>query len=100
MGSTEFPSLMNAHDSTTTCPDASEVLRQMMAVPNMKVVAFTNGTYLKVSNAILSSKDLAIHTGSIRDIISIDELGQFKPSPAVYHHLADSVGKSKALKDI
>lgn len=63
----------------------------MMAVPNMKVVAFTNGTYLKVSNAILSSKDIAIHTGSIRDIISIDELGQFKPSPAVYHHLADRV---------
>ncbi|KAF7174126.1 hypothetical protein CNMCM6106_008247 [Aspergillus hiratsukae] len=80
-GSTDLQSLMNAHNSTTTFPDASEVLRQMVAVQNMKVVAFTNGTHLKISNAILSSKDLAIHTGNIRDIISLDELGQFGPSP-------------------
>jgi 2-haloacid dehalogenase len=47
-----------------------------------------------VRNSVHDSPDLLPHSAVFKEIITVDEVRQFKPAPAVYTHLAQKMGKS------
>ena len=46
-----------------------------------------------VSNSVKLSPDLGPHASVFKDIVTVEEVRQFKPHPHVYRHLAKKVGK-------
>lgn len=46
-----------------------------------------------VANSVLHSQDLSPHVTVFKDIITVDNVKQYKPAPAVYAHLAERMGK-------
>lgn len=54
-----------------------------------------------VENSVLRSQDLGPQAGVFADIITVDEVQKFKPTPDVYHYLARLVEKQPhEYKDI
>ena len=48
-----------------------------------------------VTNSVKSSPDLGPHASVFKEIVTVEEVKKFKPSPEVYYHLARKVGKSR-----
>jgi 2-haloacid dehalogenase len=46
-----------------------------------------------ISNSVLRSKDLLPHASVFKDMVTVDEVHQYKPSKASYEHLAKQTGK-------
>lgn len=46
-----------------------------------------------ISNSILHSPDLSQHASIFSDLITVDDIEKYKPSPASYQHAAKQVGK-------
>lgn len=46
-----------------------------------------------VSNSVLRSKDLSPHASVFQDIVTVDEVQQYKPSKTSYEHLAKQTGQ-------
>ncbi|KAL2807824.1 HAD-like domain-containing protein [Aspergillus granulosus] len=92
--------LMKAYDNLSTFPDVKPTLTKLSSIPAIKPVVFSNGTQSMVSNSVNLSPDLSPHASVFSDIISIQGVGQFKPAPSTYFHLAEKVGKSSQLEDI
>jgi 2-haloacid dehalogenase len=78
--------LLESQQQLPAFPDAIPALARLRE--NQQVlVAFSNGT-IQAVNQILSSAQLA---GYFSQIISVDEIRTFKPSPAVYAYMTRSV---------
>lgn len=78
--------LLESQQQLPAFPDAIPALARLRE--NQQVlVAFSNGT-IQAVNQILSAAQLA---GYFSQIISVDEIRTFKPSPAVYAYLTRSV---------
>ncbi|KAL4966148.1 haloacid dehalogenase, type II [Aspergillus stella-maris] len=92
--------LMKAYDNLTTFPDTKLALTQLSKTPSVSAVVFSNGTHSMLSNSVHKSFDLSPHSSFFMDIVSVDDVGQYKPSPAVYGHLAEKVGKKDKLGDV
>ncbi|KXG45260.1 uncharacterized protein PGRI_041730 [Penicillium griseofulvum] len=86
--------LMQAYDSLSTFSDVKPALTQIAADPNIQAVIFSNGTKTMVSNSVLRSKDLSPHASIFQDIVTVDEVKQYKPSKASYEHLAKQTGQN------
>lgn len=89
----EIASLMEAYDSLSTFPDVNPALGRIAADPTIQAVIFSNGSRSMVFNSVTHSKDLAPHASVFQDLITVDEVQQYKPSRASYQHLAEKVGK-------
>lgn len=85
--------ILRAYDSLSTFPDAPSALGQLAHRPEITAVVFSNGTQDTVTNSVHHSPDLSPHRAVFKEIITVDEVRQFKPAPAVYAHLAQTIGK-------
>lgn len=92
--------LMNAFRDMGTFPDVSPTLSRLASTPEVVPVVFTNGTKPMVSQSLSRSKDLAPYSNVFRDIVSVDDVRQFKPAPAVYKHLAETLGMADQMDNI
>ncbi len=68
-------------------PDVAPALTSLRD-EGRRVVAFTNGP-VAAADALLGRAGLRDH---LHDVVSADEVGSFKPDPAVYRHLLSRVG--------
>ena len=91
---------MKAYDSLSTFPDVSPALRAIANEADITAVVFSNGTNSMVANSVRSSPDLGPHADVFKDIVTVEEVGCFKPDPRVYFHLADKMGKGKSELDM
>ncbi|KAF9250738.1 hypothetical protein DTO006G1_5842 [Penicillium roqueforti] len=85
--------LMQAYDSLSTFSDVNPALINIAADPTIQAVIFSNGTKTMVTNSVLRSKDLSPHASVCQEIVTIDEVQQYKPSKATYEHLAKQIGQ-------
>ncbi|GIJ86410.1 hypothetical protein Asppvi_005298 [Aspergillus pseudoviridinutans] len=86
--------LLRAYHSLVTFPDVQATLGQLANRPDITAVVFSNGTQAMVTNSVRDSTDLSPHSAVFKQIITVDEVRQFKPAPAVYAHLARKMGNS------
>lgn len=93
LGEQDVAQLMEAYDSLSTFPDVTPALGRLTSNPNIEAVVFSNGTTSMVANSVLHSKDLSPHVTVFKDIITVDDVKQYKPAPATYVHLAKRMGK-------
>ena len=96
MGNEDIDRLMECYDSLSTFPDVAGALNRLASSPNVEAVVFSNGTKSMVSNSVYRSQDLSPHAKIFRDIVTVDDVKQFKPAPAVYRHLAQTLGKDES----
>lgn len=85
--------LMQAYNDLSTFSDVNPALTQIAADPSIQAVIFSNGTKTMLSNSVLRSKDLSPHASVFQDIVTVDEVQQYKPSKASYEHLAKQTGQ-------
>lgn len=69
-------------------PDTVEGLRRLAAAGHHLVV-FSNGTP-RMLEPLLDSAGLRDY---VSEVVSVDEVGSYKPSPVVYQHLADRLAR-------
>lgn len=87
---------MKAYDSLSTFPDVSPALKALADEAGFVAVVFSNGTKSMVTNSVRSSPDLGPHAAVFKDIVTVEDVGCFKPDPRVYYHLAEMMGKRTA----
>lgn len=92
--------LMSSFESMGTFPDVSPALSRLASTPEILPVIFTNGTKTMISHSLSRSKDLSPYSNVFRDVVTVDDVQQFKPAPAVYKHLAEKVGLTNQMDDI
>ncbi|KAL4800839.1 HAD-like domain-containing protein [Aspergillus venezuelensis] len=92
--------LMKAYDNLTTFPDTKPALTVLSKTPNVSAVVFSNGTHSMLSNSVHKSSDLSPHSSFFMDIVSVDDVRQYKPAPEVYGHLSEKVGKKDESEDV
>jgi len=88
--------LMKAYDSLSTFPDVDAALSVVSKNPRLTAVVFSNGTDSMVSSSVKSSPDLGPRASVFKQIVTVEEVKKFKPSPDVYLHLAEKMGKEKS----
>jgi len=88
--------LMKAYDSLSTFPDVDAALSVVSKNPRLTAVVFSNGTDSMVSSSVKSSPDLGPRASVFEQIVTVEEVKKFKPSPDVYFHLAEKMGKEKS----
>lgn len=79
--------LLGAYRTLPAFPDVPEGLRRLQASA-ARLFAFSNGLGPEV-HGLLASAGLR---GFFRDIVSVDEIKSFKPSPKVYQHFLARAG--------
>ncbi|PWY76273.1 haloacid dehalogenase [Aspergillus heteromorphus CBS 117.55] len=89
----EIEHLMATYNSLSPFPDVDDALTQLTNLPQTRAVIFSNGTQDMVSKCVDRTPSLSRHRNFFQAIISADEVGQYKPAPDVYKHLAARVGK-------
>jgi 2-haloacid dehalogenase len=92
----EISSLMKAYDSLSTFPDVPPALKSLSSNPGVTAVVFSNGTSAMVTASVTQSPDLSPHASAFQDLISIEAIKMFKPTPEAYMYLAQKVGKEKS----
>ncbi|PBP20867.1 hypothetical protein BUE80_DR008448 [Diplocarpon rosae] len=93
-------SLMKAYDSLGTFPDVAPGLRAIASDPSISAYVFSNGTDSMVASSIKFSPSLSPHAATFKDLITVQEIGVFKPNPRVYQYFAKKVGKENDFGDI
>lgn len=93
LSDSDIASLTEAYDHLSTFPDVNPALIRLAADASLQAVVFSNGSKTMVSNSVLRSKDLAPHASVFQDLITVDEIQRYKPTPVSYQHLADKMGK-------
>jgi 2-haloacid dehalogenase len=83
---TDREELLAAYGRLPAFPDAAPALAGLVDA-GRRVVAFSNGPAASVT-ALLEHAGLR---PLLDDVVSVDEVGSFKPDPAVYHHLLERV---------
>ena len=91
---------MDAYDSLSAFPDVERALDLVSKIPNLTAVVFSNGTDKMVGSSVKSSQDLGPHAAVFKHIVTVEEVKKFKPSPEVYYHLAEKVGKVKNKEEM
>ena len=83
--------LMNLYLTLSPFPEVSDVLHRLRAV-GMRTAVLSNGTPAMLDAAISG----AGISGLLDLVISVEEVGVFKPHPKVYRHAADRLGLAAA----
>ncbi|KAJ5083667.1 hypothetical protein N7456_013094 [Penicillium angulare] len=89
----EIESLIKAYDNLHTFPDVGPALNRIANNLSIRAVIFSNGTKDMISNSVLRSADLSKHASIFSDLVTVDEIKKYKPSPITYQHAAKKVGK-------
>ena len=92
--------LMHAYDSLSTFQDVPGGLRLLASTPSLKPVVFSNGTLNMVSSSVNKSPSLSLYASVFQDLISVDEIGCYKPSPQAYRHLITRLNLEQTKTDI
>ncbi|CAG7932297.1 unnamed protein product [Penicillium olsonii] len=92
----DMAEVMHAYDNLSTFADVKPALARIASDPSVQAVVFSNGTKTMVSNSVLRSEDLSPHASTFQDVITVDEVRQYKPARACYQHLARKTGKNPA----
>jgi 2-haloacid dehalogenase len=79
--------LLEGYGSLPAYDDAAQALERL-AGSGVRTVAFTNGLAASASALLEHAGLLSL----LDDVVSVDEVGSFKPDPAVYHHLLQRLG--------
>lgn len=80
--------LLSAYDELKAFPDTRPGLERLRDAGHTLAV-FSNGTRAMIER-VVGAADIA---DCFDDLISVDEVGTFKPSPRVYRHAAARVGR-------
>jgi 2-haloacid dehalogenase len=99
LNDSNITALMEAYDHLSTFPDVKPALIRLSADASIQPVVFSNGSKTMVSNSVLRSQDLSMHASIFQDLITVDEVQRYKPSPASYNHLATQMGKQESQMD-
>ncbi|KAL3475533.1 HAD-like domain-containing protein [Aspergillus californicus] len=94
LGNDAIDALMKAYDSLSVFPDVNSTLAELSKIPTVTPVVFSNGTQSMISNSVHRSPDLSPHASVFADIVTVDDVKQFKPAPETYYHLLQKTGKS------
>jgi 2-haloacid dehalogenase len=92
--------LMKAYDSLDTFPDVGPALEELGKCENIECVIFSNGTNEMVEKSVKMSPGLAKHANLFKELVTVVEVKKYKPDPALYHHLANRIGKGESRKDL
>lgn len=85
--------LLKAYDSLGTFPDVEPGLKSLADDPAIDAYVFSNGTDAMVSSSVTQSPSLSPHAGVFKSLITVQEIGIFKPDMKVYQYLAKKVGQ-------
>jgi len=88
------------YNSLSTFPDVAPALSALAEDPSIKAVVFSNGTHNMASTSVHKSPDLSPHSALFKHIVTVEEVACFKPHPAMYHHLAETVGVGHSEEDM
>ncbi|KAF8590664.1 haloacid dehalogenase, type II [Ramaria rubella] len=91
--------VIRSYDRLNVFEDVPEALEKLKQI-NVPTVVFSNGTKKMVDNSIQNSPDLKHFSNTTLPFVVVDEVKAYKPSPAVYHHLARKVGKENRLHEL
>ncbi|CAG8116855.1 unnamed protein product [Penicillium salamii] len=89
----DMDKVMRAYDNLSTFADVKPTLTRIASDLSIQAVVFSNGTKSMVSNSVLRSEDLSPHASTFQDVITVDEIQQYKPARACYQHLARKTGR-------
>lgn len=89
----DIKSLMKAYDSLGTFPEVEAGLNSIASDPSIEAYVFSNGTDAMVGSSVKQSPSLSKHAHIFKDLITVEEIGVFKPDMKVYEHLAKKVGQ-------
>lgn len=95
----DIDKLLQAYDDLEAFPDAKPALSRLATISHIDAVVFSNGTQSTVSNSVLHSQALSPNADVFRDIITVDNVKQYKPALAVYAYLATKLGKTLSQMD-
>ena len=87
--------LMQAYDALSAFPDVAPASTELAALPDVKLVVFSNGTQSMVENSVHKSPELSPYSKVFDDLIVVEEAHRFKPDPQVYHLLQRRMGISE-----
>ena len=93
-------SVIKSYDALSTFPDVASALQALANESGLTPVVFSNGTRTMVTNSVKLSPDLGPHASVFKDIVTVEDVERFKPDPAVYYHLAKTMGKSNKKEDM
>jgi 2-haloacid dehalogenase len=88
LGAPEKDLLMSRYDDLELFPDAVPGLERIREAGHATAV-FSNGSP-RMLEALMEATGLGEH---FREVISVDEVGAYKPSPKVYRHAARRLGR-------
>ncbi|KAG9240961.1 HAD-like domain-containing protein [Calycina marina] len=92
--------LLKAYDSLSIFPEVESTLRSLQKDSTIYACVFSNGTDAMVNSSVKKSPSLSPLSSVFKDLITVEEVKTYKPSPKVYHHLARKVGKSNSKEDM
>jgi 2-haloacid dehalogenase len=97
----EIQRLMRGYNSLSTFPDVPPGLQSLALSSSITPVVFSNGTHSMISSSIKKSLSLSPHASVFQNLISVDNVGCYKPSPGAYRHLISSLelDQSSALNN-
>ena len=79
--------LMALYDALAPYPEVAETLRRL-AASGLRLAILSNGTPAMLAAAVKA----AGFGAAFEAVISVEEVGVYKPAPAVYRHAADRLG--------
>jgi 2-haloacid dehalogenase len=88
LGADEKDGLIAQYDELERFPDVLPGLERLRDA-GYAMAVFSNGTPAML-DAVVGSSGLRAYVG---EIVSVDEVGAYKPAPAVYRHLARRLGR-------
>ncbi|KAF8528376.1 haloacid dehalogenase, type II [Hysterangium stoloniferum] len=92
--------VINSYKYLTVFEDVPGTLSRLETDDKIKTVIFTNGTEKMVETAIDNSPELKHFSQSPLPYVVVGDVKSYKPSPAVYQHLAKKLGKEDKIDDI
>jgi 2-haloacid dehalogenase len=100
LSESEISHLMKAYDSLGTFPDVEPALRSLASDSLIDAYVFSNGTDAMVSSSVKQSPSLSPHASVFKGLVTVQEIGAFKPDARVYQYLAKKVGKTTSREDM
>ncbi|APA08972.1 hypothetical protein sscle_04g037420 [Sclerotinia sclerotiorum 1980 UF-70] len=83
--------IMHSYNSLTLFPDVKSGLDNLVTDPQIIPYIFSNGTYEMVYESINQSPELAGYKQVFKELVTVEEVGCYKPHPRVYEHFVGKV---------
>jgi len=90
---------MEAYNSLSIFADVQSALNRVKTESTLHPVIFSNGGKESIGISMRNSEGLATHSSIFHDVISAEDIKQYKPARETYKHLAEKVGKQPSQMD-